>query len=105
MGKSTACNINHSTCLGIWEALAETYLKAPTSAADWKAIASEMFGEWNVPHCLGALDGKHVMIECPTRGGYQFYIYKGFHSIVLLAMCDAKYCFTLVDVAGGVKYL
>ena len=45
------------------------------------------------------------MIECPTRGGYHFYIYKGFHSIVLLAMCDAKYCFTLVDVAGGVKYL
>ena len=100
VGRSTACNIIHSTCLGIWEALAGTYLRPPRTAADWKNIATEMFEEWNFPNCVGALDGKHVMIECPARGGSEFYNYKGFHSIVLLAMCDAKYCFTLVDVGS-----
>ena len=42
----------------------------------------------------------HVMMECTKNGGSAFYNYKGFHSIVLLAVCDAKYCFTLLDIGG-----
>ena len=48
-------------------------------------------------HCLGAIDGKHVRMEHPKNPGSAFYNYKGYHSLVLLPVCDAKYCFTLVD--------
>ena len=59
--------------------------QVPSSIEEWNEVANSLKTKWNLPSCLGALDGKHIAIKAPEHSGSTFYNYKGFFSIVLLA--------------------
>ena len=64
---------------------------------EWKELEWEFRIRWNVPHDLGALDGKHVALKKPKKTGALYHNYKGFFSIVMLALVDGQYKFRWVD--------
>lgn len=77
----------------IWNALKDTYMPVPTTD-EWKEIAKRYYELWNLPNCLGSIDGKHIRIQKFPNTGSANYNYKGYHSIILLGCCDADGYFT-----------
>lgn len=51
-----------------------------------------------MPNCIGAIDGRHIEFKVPLSQGSLYYNYKGTNSIVLLALVNAHYQFTYVNV-------
>ena len=69
--------IIRNTCDAIWTILnSKEYLKAPANNKEWMEIENEFREKWNFSHCLGAIDGKHIVIQAPTRLGSDYFNYK-----------------------------
>lgn len=88
---SLLTNLIPETCQAIYDVLKEEYLSTPSTPEQWKAISTELYESWQFPNGLGALDGKHVVMQKPWSSGSYYHNYKGTESIVLMAMCDANY--------------
>lgn len=101
ISKKTLAKLIKETCGIIWTVLAPTEMAAPNKeSCSWKRISEGFKDNANFPHCLGALDGKHIRIQCPRNSGSLYFNYKKYNSIVLLALVDSNYLFTVIDVGS-----
>jgi hypothetical protein len=85
----------------IVEVFKDEVIACPTTPEEWRPLAEGFRTKWNEPHACGALDGKHIQIKKPANSGTYFHNYKGFFSVVLLALVDSDYKFVSLDVAGN----
>lgn len=99
MGVSTIAKIIRETCIILWDVLQPKEMVNPT-VENWLEIADGFFNKTQFPNCVGAVDGKHIRLKCPFNSGTQYFNYKQFCSLVLLAICDSNYCFTMIDVGS-----
>ena len=88
------------TCRAIIAAYADEVLNLPRTQEEWKEVAHLFEERWNFPHTVGALDAKHIRIKNPALAGSQYFNYKKFYSIVLMALVDAEYKFLYLDVGS-----
>ena len=76
ISRAAICTILSETCEKLWEVLSPSYVRAPSTVLEWKKISKEFFDMWDMPHCIGAIDGKHIAIECPVNSGLYVIITK-----------------------------
>ena len=100
VGKETVQKFVPDVATAIVAEFSAEVVNCPTTPEGWLEIARQFESRWNMPHCLGALDGKHIRIRKPKNSGSVYYNYKLFCSIVLMAAVDANYKFIWFDVGG-----
>ena len=98
MSPTTVGCIVNETCAVISNLLCDKGYVSPPSSEASKNVSAGFEQMWNFPNALGAIDGKHVIIQAPPNSSSLYFNYKKRFSIVLMAVCDAKYRFTLVDI-------
>lgn len=68
----------------------------PNTEQEWLRVAKEFETKWNIPHCLGIIDGKQI--HNLLKAKYMYTNKRGFSNIIFLALIDADYNFMLIDV-------
>ncbi|XP_044157454.1 protein ANTAGONIST OF LIKE HETEROCHROMATIN PROTEIN 1-like [Bufo gargarizans] len=99
MGISTISSIVQDTCRALWEVLCEDCIPHPTTQ-QWLQIADKFLETCQFPNCVGAVDGKHIRIVKPSGSGSEFFNYKKYFSMILMAIADADYRFVAVDIGA-----
>ena len=98
ISKAAISYIVVEVCSAIMKRMQPMYLKVPQTEEEWLEIASVFEKQWQYPHCLGVIDGKHVVLQPPAGARSHFYNYKHTHSIILLAVAGPNYECIYADV-------
>ncbi|XP_018802779.1 PREDICTED: uncharacterized protein LOC108977521 [Bactrocera latifrons] len=82
LGKETVRGIILEIAEVLWTKLGAVYVSEPNEE-DFKQISQDFWELWNMPNCVGSIDGKHISIRCPPKSA-----------------CDARYRFTYIDIGA-----
>ncbi|XP_077505085.1 uncharacterized protein LOC144114929 [Amblyomma americanum] len=96
IGRSTVNELYREFCETVVATLEHEWVKMPT-AVDMRAHIREFEAMCGFPQAVGALDGCHIAVSPPKEHASDYYNYKGWYSVILLALVDHKYHFRFVN--------
>ena len=79
-------------------------LQTLSTVQEWQAVAQCFERRWNLPHCKGALDGKHRKLSKLSHSGSLYFNYTKFFSIILMTLVNANYEFLWVNADSNGAY-
>ncbi|XP_077514205.1 uncharacterized protein LOC144125014 [Amblyomma americanum] len=97
IGRSTVNTVSREFCQAVVNNLESTWLDMPRQMAEHMR---ECYAVTGFPQAIGALDGCHFAISPPKKDAADYYNYKGWHSIILLAIVDHQYRFLYLNVGS-----
>ncbi|CAF1470821.1 unnamed protein product [Rotaria magnacalcarata] len=100
IGKSTAASILHDFCNILVELFFGRLIKFPANNQEIQATTDEFLQKFGYPMCIGCIDGTHISIEPPTGAETDYFNYKKFHSVIVLAVVDASLKFTYINIGA-----
>jgi len=71
VGHNTISKIVSETCEAIWNCLKDTVFLIDNEES-WQSVADEFEQLLNCPNCIGAIDGKHVIIQLCSKRVYVY---------------------------------
>ncbi|KAJ8384919.1 hypothetical protein AAFF_G00197270 [Aldrovandia affinis] len=92
VGVSTVCKLVRQVTSALKTTLLKRFICLPKG--DRLQDTLEGFADRGYPMCAGAIDATHIPIIAPKEDHTAYYNRKGWHSIVLQAVVDHKFCFT-----------
>ncbi|KAK3916792.1 Protein ANTAGONIST OF LIKE HETEROCHROMATIN PROTEIN 1 [Frankliniella fusca] len=96
------CRIVLEVTTVLWSVL-KTEVFPELSQDTWLRTSAEFEVMWNIPHCVGAIDGKQVQVKAFPHSGSRWFGYKKVHCMTLLAVSDAKHKFSIVETGASGK--
>ncbi|XP_049522640.1 putative nuclease HARBI1 [Dermacentor silvarum] len=89
----------HRFCTAVIEQLEGQWL-CMVRRNDMPDHVREFFAVTGFPQAVGALDGCHFPVSPPKEHATDYYNYKGWYSIILLALVDHRYRFRYIRVGS-----
>lgn len=100
VGKCTVGNILIDFCKEVWKVLQPAYMSAYPLSPHVINENVKGFQKLGFPQCIGAIDGTHIEIRPAAKDAVDYFNYKGWYSIVLLAVVDYRYRFMYINVGS-----
>ncbi|CAF1487329.1 unnamed protein product [Rotaria sordida] len=100
IGKSTAREIFHEFCSVLVNKFFHRFIKFPTTDAEIKETIDGFLIKCGYPLCLGAVDGTHIAIKPPLGFECDYFNYKKYHSIIMLATVNSNLLFTYINIGA-----
>lgn len=92
LARSTISLIVRRVCNALVD-IGPQYIKLPSTEEEVKHNVAKFYELYNLPQCLGAVDGTHIDIRRPPNNSQDYMNRKQRFSINVQAACDYNFCF------------